>query len=184
MDDKYESVTPEQLLLQLAALEAKAGEIAAQRRDILEAITQKLTDPNRSLSYVLQKLNDIRTQMQELHPKRVEPPHDEQVQASGAPGKPYPVRHRERAVVRLTEHIVSLLADAQRPMMPAEIVEELGKRGVTVNGSRPANNVAAHLSYSPRFVKSPDGKGWLLRENVLGLTHKKETPPTEGARSE
>lgn len=73
----------------------------------------------------------------------------------------------------LEAQIASVLEDADRPMRPQEIYEELVKRGVQVNGKKPANNVSAHLSNSDRFTKS--GGGWVLREPKL-ISEKTNAP--------
>jgi hypothetical protein len=64
----------------------------------------------------------------------------------------------------LTEAIISVLQDADRPMKPSEIYATLLQRGVAISGKSPRNNVSAYLNNgsSKYFQKNSEGL-WILR---------------------
>ena len=56
---------------------------------------------------------------------------------------------------------VNVLVEAGKPLSTNDILIELKKRGVSVNGKVPKNNLAAHLShYRKVFSRTPEG--WSL----------------------
>jgi hypothetical protein len=72
------------------------------------------------------------------------------------------VRVNSRTGTRIASAVEAILKREGRPMRTAELLDRLYIEGVVVPGSRPRNNLAAHLSNAPTLESTPHG--WKLRE--------------------
>lgn len=70
-------------------------------------------------------------------------------------------RPRPRSGQRIAEAAARILRREGRPLRTPELFDKLYADGVVVPGSRPKNNLAAHLSNAPNIVSTE--KGWELR---------------------
>jgi hypothetical protein len=68
---------------------------------------------------------------------------------------------RQRSQLGLEPHIVSALGAAGRPLTRNELYDLMVSRGVDVPGKDPRANLSAHLSYSQKVTRTPEGL-WAL----------------------
>lgn len=65
----------------------------------------------------------------------------------------------------LVERIEEVIRSSGRPLRTRELFELLQERKVVIGGKNPMNNLAAHLSYSKKFVRAPEG--WTLKQGDM-----------------
>jgi hypothetical protein len=105
----------------------------------------------------------LETYVDDPAPTEPEPP----VATSGSNGSPSAAAPRSRPRTERTQAILDLavyiIRERGGPVPTSAVLEEIQKRGVTVHGHRPANNLSAILSYSKLF-QSHGRAGWTLAD--------------------